>query len=194
LETISISIHSFGEQMKIIAFTGMPCSGKSEAVQIAKNMGINVFRMGDMVLEEVKNKGLPSDDKHVGTIANQMRKKFGKDIWAKKTLEKISKYKDLKYVVIDGIRNIEEIETFEKKLGNDFIVIAIVASDETRQKRFLTRGREDDSKDIQDLINRDKRELNWGLGSVLASADIVIPNEGRLKIFKDEIKKIFNKI
>jgi dephospho-CoA kinase len=194
LETISISIHSFGEQMKIIAFTGMPCSGKSEAVQIAKNMGINVFRMGDMVLEEVKNKGLPSDDKHVGTIANQMRKKFGKDIWAKKTLEKISKYKDLKYVVIDGIRNIEEIETFEKKLGNDFIVIAIVASDETRQKRFLIRGREDDSKDIQDLINRDKRELNWGLGSVLASADIVIPNEGRLKIFKDEIKKIFNKI
>lgn len=194
METISISIHSFGEQMKIIAFTGMPCSGKSEAVQIAKNMGINVFRMGDMVLEEVKNKGLPSDDKHVGTIANQMRKKFGKDIWAKKTLEKISKYKDLKYVVIDGIRNIEEIETFEKKLGNDFIVIAIVASDETRQKRFLTRGREDDSKDIQDLINRDKRELNWGLGSVLASADIVIPNEGRLKIFKDEIKKIFNKI
>lgn len=180
--------------MKIIAFTGMPCSGKSEAVQIAKNMGINVFRMGDMVLKEVKNRGFLLDDIHIGAVANQMRKKFGKDIWAKKTLEKISKYKDLKYVVIDGIRNIEEIETFEKKLGNDFIVIAIVASDETRQKRFLTRGREDDGKDIQDLINRDKRELNWGLGSVIASADIVIPNQGSLKIFKDEIKKIFNKI
>jgi len=138
--------------MKIIAFTGMPCSGKSEAVQIAKNMGINVFRMGDMVWKEVKNQELPLDDKHVGAIADQMRKKFGKDIWAKKTLEKISNYNKIENIVIDGIRNNEEIETFKKKLGKDFIVIAIVASDETRQKRFLKRGREDDTKEIKDLI------------------------------------------
>ena len=180
--------------MKIIAFTGMPCSGKSEAVQIAKNMGINVFRIGDMVWEEVKNRGLPLDDKHVGAIADQMRKKYGKDIWAKKTLEKISEYSKIEHIVIDGIRNNEEIETFKKKLGKNFIVIAIVASDETRQKRFLKRGREDDSKDVQDLIDRDKRELNWGLGSVIASADIVIPNEGSLENFRNELTKIFNKI
>jgi len=179
--------------MKIIAFTGMPCSGKSEAVQIAKNMGINVFRMGDMVWKEVKNRGLTLDDKRVGAIANQMREKFGKDIWAKKTLEKINKFSKLEYIVIDGIRNIEEIETFKKKLGKDFIVIAIIASDEIRQKRCLKRKREDDSKDIHDLKKRDKRELNWGLGSVIASADIVIPNEGSVENFRNEIKKIFNK-
>ena len=180
--------------MKIIAFTGMPCSGKSEAVQIAKNMKINVFRMGDMVLEEVKNQNLPLDDKHVGAIANQMREKFGKDIWAKKTLDKISKYNKLEYIVIDGIRNAEEIETFKKNLGKNFVVIAIVASDELRQKRFLKRGREDDSKEIKDLIKRDKRERNWGLDSVIASADIVISNQGSLEKLKSEITKIFNKI
>jgi dephospho-CoA kinase len=180
--------------MKIIAFTGMPCAGKSEAVQIAKDIGINVFRIGDMVLEEVKNQKLPLDDKHVGAIADQMRKKFGMDIWAKKIIEKISKYKQLEYIVIDGVRNTEEIETFKRRLGKDFIVIAIVASDKTRQKRFLKRGREDDSKVIQDLIERDKRELNWGLGSVIASADIIIPNEGSLKNFKNEIAKLFKKI
>jgi len=180
--------------MKIIAFTGMPCSGKSEAVQIAKNMKINVFRMGDMVLEEVKNQNLPLDDKHVGAIANQMREKFGKDIWAKKTLDKISKYNKLEYIVIDGIRNAEEIETFKKNLGKNFVVIAIVASDELRQKRFLKRGREDDSKEIKDLIQRDKRERNWGVDSVIASADIVISNQGSLEKLKSEITKIFNKI
>ena len=179
--------------MKIIAFTGMPCSGKSEAVEIAKNMKINVFRMGDMVWEEVKNRGFSLDDKHVGTIADQMRKEFGKDIWAKKTLEKITKFNELEHIVIDGIRNIEEIETFKKKLGKDFIVIAIIASDETRQKRCLKRGREDDIKDAHDLKERDKRELNWGLGSVIASADIIIPNEGSVENFRNEIKKIFKK-
>jgi len=180
--------------MKIIAFTGMPCSGKSEAVEIAKNIGINVFRMGDMVWEEVKNRGFSLDDKHVGAIADQMRKEFGKDIWAKKTLEKITKFSELDHIVIDGIRNIEEIETFKKKLGKDFIVIAIIASDETRQKRCLKRGRQDDSKDSHDLKERDKRELNWGLGSVIASADIIIPNEGSVENFRNEIKKIFKKI
>jgi len=177
--------------MKIIAFTGMPCSGKSEAVKIARNMGINVFRIGDMVLEEVKKRGLPIDDKNVGAVADQMRKKFGKDVWAKKTIEEISKYKQHNFIIIDGIRNIEEIETFKKNLGKDFILIAIIASDETRRKRFLKRGREDDSKNIKDLIERDKRELSWGLGSVIASADIVISNEGSLESLRNEIKRLF---
>ena len=180
--------------MKIIVFAGMPSSGKSEAVKIAKDMNIPVFRMGDMVWEETKKQGLEINDKNVGMIANNMRKEHGMDIWAKKTLKKIEKIKKENLLVIDGVRNIEEIEAFKKKLGKDFIVIAIIASDVTRQKRCLKRRREDDSKDIQDLKKRDKRELGWGLGSVIASADIVIPNEGSIKKFRNEIIKIFNNI
>jgi dephospho-CoA kinase len=180
--------------MKIIAFAGMPCSGKSEAVKIARAMDIFVIRMGDMVWEEVKNRGLPLDEKNVGAIADQMRREVGMDIWAKRTLEKISQIKKTNRIIIDGIRNIEEIDTFKKKLGQDFLLVAVTASDETRQKRFLKRGREDDSSNIQDLKDRDKRELNWGLGTVIASADIIIPNEDGIKEFKKEIKEILIRI
>ena len=180
--------------MKIIAFAGMPCSGKSEAVRIAKEMSIPVIRMGDMVWEEVTNRGLPLNEKHIGTIANQMREDFGKDIWAQRTLEKITSFEKSDYVVIDGIRNVEEIESFKKELGKDFIVIAVTASDETRRKRFLARGREDDSMDTQDLEKRDKRELGWGLGTVITSADIVVSNEGGIDEFRDEIQKLLDKI
>ena len=180
--------------MKIIVFAGMPSSGKSEAVEIVKERKIPVIRMGDMVWEETKKQGLEINDKNVGMIADKMRKKYGMDIWAKRTLKKIKTINEKNLLVIDGVRNIEEIETFKKNLGKDFIVIAIVASDETRQKRFLKRGRADDSKNIKDLKKRDKRELNWGLGSVIASADIVIPNEGSLENFRNEIMKIFNKV
>ncbi|HEC81032.1 MAG TPA: hypothetical protein ENI42_01220, partial [Thermoplasmatales archaeon] len=38
--------------MKTIAFTGMPGSGKTEAVKIAKELEIPVIRMGDCVWEE----------------------------------------------------------------------------------------------------------------------------------------------
>ena len=43
--------------MKIIAFAGMPFSGKSEAVRIAKDYKIPVIRMGDMIWEETKKQG-----------------------------------------------------------------------------------------------------------------------------------------
>lgn len=176
--------------MKIIAFTGMPFSGKSEAVQIARKKGILVFRMGDLVWEETKRQGKKLDDKNVGEIANSMRVKFGKDIWAKRTIDKIKSFNEKNIVVIDGIRNNEEIEAFKKELGNDFVLVAITSSDEARMKRAMNRGREDDSKNLSYIKERDRRELGWGLGGVIASADIVVSNEGTIEEFRNKIKKI----
>jgi len=175
--------------MKILAFTGMPCSGKSVAVQIAKESKIPVIRMGDAVWEETKKQGFTLNDKNVGKIANDMREKHGKDIWAKRTVEKIKSNVKENCVVIDGIRNSEEIAFFKKELGSNFIVIAILASDETRKKRVLARKREDDSSDIKDLEERDKRELGWGLGEVIENADIVISNEGSIEEFRKKVKE-----
>ena len=100
--------------MKIIAFTGMPFSGKTEAVKIAKNLNFPVIRMGDIIWEEVIDNGLKLNDKNVGEIANNMRVKFGNDIWAKKTIKKIKSMGNVESVIIDGIRNVEEIEAFKK--------------------------------------------------------------------------------
>jgi dephospho-CoA kinase len=180
--------------MKIIAFAGMPFSGKSEAVKIAKDLNIPVIRMGDMIWEETKAQSFEINDTNVGKIANEMRKTHGMDIWAKRTLDKIKSLEESELLVVDGVRNIEEIETFEKELGKDFILIAVEVSNETRYKRAMTRGREDDSADINLIKERDKRELSWGLGNVISSADIVITNEGTMKDFQNKIKDLLAKI
>lgn len=172
----------------------MPFSGKSEAVQIAKDLKIPVIRMGDAVWDEVKNRGLELNDKNVGMIADKMRKDHGMDIWARRTLDKIKSLNKTDVVVIDGIRNVEEIDRFKKEFGKDFIVIAIDTSDETRHKRALNRNRQDDSKDINKIKERDKRELRWGLDVVIASADIVISNEGSINEFKNKVRKALNEI
>jgi dephospho-CoA kinase len=180
--------------MKIIAFTGMPASGKSEAVQLAKDKGIPVIRMGDMVWEETKRQGKPLDDKNVGDVAHSMREKNGMDIWAKRTVEKIHSLKKSPLLVIDGVRNMEEIEYFKKELGRDFLVIAIDAPDELRRKRAISRGRTDDSQNLKDLEERDKREIRWGLQKVIANADIGIPNNGSLEDFKKQVLIVFKKL
>ena len=180
--------------MKIIAFTGMPFSGKSEAVKIAKEMKIPVIRMGDMVWKETEKRGLELNDKNVGMIADSMRKQHGMDIWAKKTLEKIESIKVDEKIVIDGVRNIEEIETFEENLGNDFLLIAVQVNDNLRYKRAMNRGREDDSLDLEMIKKRDKRELSWGLGNVIASSEMVVTNEGSQDEFRQKIRDVLKKI
>jgi dephospho-CoA kinase len=180
------------DSMKIIAFTGMPASGKSEAVQLAKDKGIPVIRMGDLVWEETKRQGKLLNDKNVGSVATSMRKKQGMDIWARRTVEKIQSLKTSSLLVIDGVRNREEIEYFKKELGFDFLVVAIDASDELRRKRAIAWGRTDDSNNLKDLEERDQREIRWGLQKVIAEADIVIPNKSTLKEFKKQVLTMLN--
>lgn len=180
--------------MKIIAFTGMPASGKSEAVQLVKDKGIPVVRMGDLVWEETKRQGKPLDDKNVGEVADNMREKYGMDVWAKRTVEKIQSLEKSPLIVIDGVRTMEEIDFFKQELGIDFLVIAIDAANEVRRKRALARGRTDDSKDLKDLEERDKREIRWGLQKVIADADIVIQNNGSLKAFQKQVLTVLQKL
>jgi dephospho-CoA kinase len=178
--------------LKIIAFTGMPFSGKSEAVKIAKEKNIPIIRMGDIVWEETKKRRLKLIDENVGEIANNMRKTHGLDIWAKKTIEKIKNIKKTNILVIDGVRNLEEIETFKRKLGDDFLLIAIKVSDKLRYQRAMNRNRKDDSKDLAKIKERDNREISWGLNTVIASADMIISNEGSLEELHNKIKQIIS--
>jgi len=144
-----------------------------------------------MIWEETKKQGLELNDQNVGMIANDMRKTHGKDIWAKRTLEKINSMKKTDLLVIDGVRNIEEIETFEKELGKDFLLVGIDVSDDTRYTRAMNRGREDDSMDLNLIKERDRRELSWGLGNVIASADVIITNEGSFEEFRDKVIRAY---
>lgn len=176
--------------MKVIAFTGMPFSGKSEAVKIAKKNDIPVVRMGDMVWCETKERGMKLTGDNVGYVANEMRDKHGKHIWAEKTVDEINKKINSDKIVVDGVRNIEEIDFFKEKLGQDFLLIAIVASDEKRYKRALKRGRKDDIKDINKIKERDQREIKWGIKKVIDSSDIKITNEEDISSFRKKILKI----
>jgi dephospho-CoA kinase len=180
--------------MKIIAFTGMPCSGKSEAVRVAREKGMWVVRIGDLVWGETKKQGLELNDRNVGLVAEEMRRKHGKDIWARKTVDLIKSREGVDFVVVDGIRNVEEVDRFKKELTEDFTVIAIDASDELRKKRALSRGREDDSRDLRDFVERDMREIRWGIGEVIASADIVISNEGSLDAFRRKVERVLSRL
>ncbi len=178
--------------MQVIAFTGMPFSGKSEAVVLAQKRGYIIIRMGDFVWEETKKQGKPLDDSHIGHIATQMREKYGKDIWAQKTIEKIHMLKSTSIVIIDGIRNPEEVKRLKKDLSHDFILVAIQASTRIRHRRAFDRKRVDDAMDLDKIKKRDEREKSWGLDTVINNADVTITNDADLSTFQQKIINFFD--
>ena len=177
--------------MKIIAFVGKPLAGKSEAAKIAKELGYRVVVMGDIVREEVRKRGLKMEDRIVGRVATELREKEGKDVIAKRCIQKIrDEIQDDSVLVIDGVRSIDEVNRFKSEFGDDFVLISIESPVEIRFERARRRKREDDVKSIEELLERDRRELSWGMDEALRNADIKIENTGTLDEFRKKIREM----
>ncbi|MFO8110225.1 MAG: AAA family ATPase [Thermoplasmata archaeon] len=176
--------------MSIILVTGMPGCGKEEFIKVARDQGYDVVRMGDVVRDWAKKEGVKMNDKGVGGFAHSERERHHYGIWAERTLEHISK----KDTVIDGVRGDREVEIFQKELGEDLVIVAVEASPETRFERLMERGREDAPRERREFMERDERELRWGLGEAIDMADVSIENEGTLKEFRKKVEKVLSRI
>ncbi|MDD1773215.1 MAG: flagellar hook-basal body complex protein FliE [Methanomassiliicoccales archaeon] len=176
--------------MRVLIVTGMPGAGKEEFVDVSRRMDFDVVRMGDVVRAEALRMGLASDDKSVGGFAHSERERNGFDIWAKRTTQFVKG----EMTVIDGCRGEAELQVFKKAFGDGVVVIAIHASPETRYSRLVLRNRTDAPENRKHFEERDRRELSWGLGSLIALADRMIVNEDTLDEFKEEAKKLLKEL
>lgn len=179
--------------MKLIAFVGMPGSGKSEASTVARSMKIPVVSMGDVVREEAAKCGLPPTDENIGGIGTALRRDEGMDAISKRCVPKIRAH-GADVLVIDGTRNIEEVNYFKKQFGIDFKLIAINAPFDLRFERVKKRARSDDMTGIEELKRRDEREKGWGFDKAMELADITINNTSSLKEFHEEIRKLLRTV
>ena len=175
---------------RVICVTGMPGCGKEEFVKIAAERGLPIVRMGDIVREEAKRRGLKFSDETVGGMAHEERVKHGFGIWAVRTIPHVQD----ETTIIDGIRGREEVEVFRRAFGDRLAVVAIHASPRTRYARILKRGRGDDVISVDEFHRREERELGWGLGEVIATADHMIANEGDLDAMHRQCRQVLDAI
>ena len=170
--------------MKILLVTGMPGAGKEELLNVARSMDIPFLRMGDIVREFHQTSGAAERGLSVGQVANGERELHGKDIWAKRAIERMSG--DI--FLVDGCRSLDEVDSY-KGLSDNVYIIGVHAPRSVRYDRLVKRGREDAPRDIAEFDERDNRELGWGLGNVIALSDIMIINDSDLESFQSKVKK-----
>lgn len=166
----------------------MPGSGKSIISETARSLGLRVMLMGDIIREEAEARGIKKSPESLGELMLALRKEEGNDVVAKRCLSRLS---GESVAVVEGLRSLDELNYFRRNA--QVYLLAVHASPSTRFQRLLKRGRPDDPKDIETFKERDMRELQVGVGSVIALADRVFINEGTIEELISSVKEFFER-
>jgi dephospho-CoA kinase len=176
--------------MRVIGTVGLPGSGKGEAAAVARERGIPVVTMGDVIRRECRARGLDPADHH-GEVAQALREEDGPLAIAERSLPLIRdalEGSETETVLVDGLRSGAEAERFEEAFGEDFLLVAVEAPFEVRKERLGVRAR--DNADAESLEIRDERELGFGMGEAIERADVRIENTGTLDRFREQVRGI----
>ena len=179
--------------MKVIAIVGMPGSGKTEALNAIAEKGIPVFNMGDVITKiEPRKRGIEKTDEYIeNEIRKDIRKKFGPAAVAIIIAEKVEKT-NAGIAAIGGLHSFPELEYFRQKF-NDFHLIAIEASMETRFKRLSKRKYR--KLDKAAFEHREKRySEDFDIPAIMEQAEYRISNEASLEDLKTYIEIILDRI
>jgi len=185
-------VDSMNADKLVVGLAGMPGSGKSLVVDVARGLGYAVVVMGDVIREETLKRGLTLTPQNVGSVMLQLRVEGGNFVVASKCIPKIEEHVEKK-VLVDGLRSLFEVDAF-KDYFTKFTVLAVHASPDTRFTRLFDRKRSDDSSDWEVFHERDVRELSVGLGNVVAMAEQLIVNDNSPEHVKVAIREALEKV
>ncbi len=176
--------------MRMIVVTGMPGAGKEEFLSAGIKAGVPFVRMGDVVRDTYAQSGTEAEGLSVGQFAGRERERFGKDIWAKRAMDRM---KGIDLFIVDGCRSMDEIRSF-RSLGGEVSIVAVHAAPGTRYERLVKRGRDDAPHNTDEFDERDRRELSWGVGEVLALSDYMVVNMSDLEDFHRKSEELLRSL
>lgn len=176
--------------MKVIVLTGLPLSGKTTyAKKIGPKYDMPLYETGTEVLEEVTSRGLDFTPENIKRVTDDCKTKSD-SYFTERLVKKVDKLgKDIPGVFISGIRAVSEIEFLKNHFGFDNVkIIAFHASMSTRFSRLSNvdrmestegaKGKEDELlRDFDNFSARNKKELGYGVGDVIAMSDYLINTE-----------------
>lgn len=174
---------------RIIGVTGMPLSGKTTVARLLEGYDFELLDMGDVVRQEMEKRDIEPGNE--GSFVNEMRDEHGMDAIAQLSipyLEEIIAEEDK--IVITGMRGWSEKNLFEDETGEDIETVAVWASRETRRKRRKERQRDEDVEG-QGFHERDLREIENGVGKLMALSDHLVENDDvTLEELRSEVEEV----
>lgn len=184
----------------IIAVTGTIASGKGKAAEVLRKKGFEHHSFSLEIRAVARERGIKITRAHLSKLGADLKKERpGESVLAERLLEKLKKHPEKKYV-LDGMRDLEELDClrkFEKETGKKVLVIAVDAPQRLRFERLKSRKRHGDPETFEEFKEIDDREFQAGggqdVGPVMAKSDYKIDNSGTLEEFEAKFDEILKK-
>lgn len=178
----------------LLGLTGAFGSGKTTASSFFVENGFERITLSSFLEIALRQRSdAPITRKALQDLGNEWRMQFGAGILAQKALDYISE-KNIEFAVIDGIRNLSEIEVLRQQ--QYFSLIAVVTNRMVRFERLKKNPRRESlTWDIfRELDYRDlgvgEKENGLQAGLCIALADIFVDNNGSVEMFKEKLKNV----
>lgn len=180
---------------KAIVFVGMPGAGKSICVELLKEKGLPLTYFGGITIDELKRRELEISEANERMVREDIRAKEGKGAYATRILAQVQDLfeKGHNLVVVDGLYSWTEYKIFKDSLGNNAIIIGIVAPRLERHARLAMRPKrplspeEADARDYAEIEHLEK-------GGPIANADHYILNDGTLAETQNALLRLLQKL
>lgn len=180
----------------VIGLVGPIASGKGTISEYLQSLGFEYFSLSNVVREETTARGLEMTRENLQNVGNDLRENFGGAVLVNRLEERIQK---ADFVVIDGIRNPEEIATIKKNFNGK--IVAISAFKNRRVERYLERAkvRGEDNATLSSFKKIDERDLGKGeadsgqqVQACIDLADFTLKNNGSIQEFQQDCKEMLD--
>jgi len=182
----------------IIGLTGPIAGGKGIVADFLKEKNFFYSSTSDRIREELKKRKKEITRENLQIVADDLRKKFGPKVLAKRTWDKVIKQKN-NFCVIDSIRGEAEVDFLKTK--PNFYLIGITAPRKLRFQRVKERNREKDPITYKSFLETDKADFKSGQGKFgrnikkcLKKADLLLKNTGTLRELEKKINNYLKNI
>lgn len=192
--------------MRVVGVTGLPGAGKGALIELLKialqerGTQFQYLSMSDILRNLALERFGEFDRDTLNQLGNELRLELGNGALAVKLLPEVeailSNASDVDGVlVIDSIRTPEEVLTLKDALGADFLLVAVVAPEQTIAARIRSRSRNDESpgavQDTQGALDLLERERGKGqpahglnVSVAISLADLTVDNSAGLETLR----------
>ncbi len=179
------------QNLRLLAFVGMPGAGKTEAVDYVASKGWPKIYFGGIMYGEMQKAGVEITPASQQIFREQLRAERGKDFIAQRAVEEIAKLVQAGQhtIVLDGLYSWSEFKVLKHAYHHELEVVAIVAPRHIRHHRLANRPERPFTE--EEAMHRDYTEIeNIEKGGPIAIADHYIINDGDIETLHKKIDDI----